>query len=49
MLSESSKTVVLYIMNATQLAVNDDYDLLRHVADSMRVGGKQSRDRLFLL
>ncbi len=49
MLSESSKTVVLYIMNATQLAVNDDYDLLRHVADSMRVGGKQSRDRFIFV
>lgn len=49
MLSESSKTVVLYIMNATQLAVNDDYKLLSHVADSMRVGGKQSRDRFIFV
>lgn len=49
MLSESSKTVVLYIMNATQLAVNDDYNLLSHVADSMRVGGKQSRDRFIFV
>lgn len=49
MLSESSKTVVLYIMNATQLAVNDDFSLLSHVADSMRVGGKQSRDRFIFV
>lgn len=49
MLSESSKTVVLYIMNATQLAVNDDFNLLSHVADSMRVGGKQSRDRFIFV
>lgn len=49
MLSESSKTLVLYIMNATQLAVNDDYSLLSHVADSMRVGGKQSRDRFIFV
>ncbi len=49
MLSESSKAVVLYIMNATQLAVNDDNDLLRHVADSMKVGGKQSRDRFIFV
>lgn len=49
MLSESSKTVVLYIMNATQLAVNDDYNLLKHVSDSMRVGGKQSRDRFIFV
>ncbi|MCM1235664.1 MAG: dynamin family protein [Ruminococcus flavefaciens] len=49
MLSESSKTVVLYIMNATQLAVDDDHNLLSHVADSMRVGGKQSRDRFIFV
>lgn len=49
MLSESSKTVVLYIMNATQLAVNDDFNLLSHVADSMKVGGKQSRDRFIFV
>lgn len=49
MLSESSKAVVLYILNATQIAVNDDYNLLSHVADSMRVGGKQSRDRFIFV
>lgn len=49
MLSESSKTVVLYIMNATQLAVDDDNNLLAHVADSMKVGGKQFRDRFILV
>ena len=49
MLSESSKTVVLYILNATQLAVNDDFNLLSHVAESMKVGGKQSRDRFIFV
>ncbi len=49
MLSESSKTVVLYIMNATQLAVDDDNNLLSHVSDSMKVGGKQSRDRFIFV
>ena len=49
MLSESSKTVVLYIMNATQLAVDDDNTLLKHVAESMKVGGKQSRDRFIFV
>ncbi len=49
MLSESSKTVVLYILNATQLATNDDYNLLKHVAESMKVGGKQSRDRFIFV
>ena len=49
MLSESSKTLVLYIMNATQLAVDDDNKLLDHVAESMKVGGKQSRDRFIFV
>ena len=49
MLSESSKTVVLYIMNATQLAVDDDNNLLKYVAESMKVGGKQSRDRFIFV
>lgn len=49
MLSESSKAVVLYIMNATQLAVDDDNNLLGYVADSMKVGGKQSRDRFIFV
>lgn len=49
MLSESSKTVVLYILNATQLAVNDDNNLLNYVSESMRVGGKQSSDRFIFV
>ena len=49
MLSESSKTVVLYIMDATQLAVDDDNNLLKYVAESMKVGGKQSRDRFIFV
>lgn len=49
MLSESSKTLVIYILNATQLAVNDDNDLLNYVSDSMRVGGKQSKDRFIFV
>lgn len=49
MLSESSKTVVLYIMNATQLALDDDNNLLKYVAESMKVGGKQSRDRFIFV
>lgn len=44
-LDESSKALVLYILNATQLGVNDDSQLLNAVANSMQVGGKQSKDR----
>lgn len=49
MLSKSSKAVVLYIFNGTQLHTNDDDDLLSYVADSMKVGGKQSRDRFIFV
>ena len=48
-LSESSKTLVLYILNATQLGVNDDNNLLNMVAESMKVGGKQSKDRFIFV
>lgn len=49
MLSESSKAVVLYILNATQLGTNDDCKLIDYVAKSMSVGGKQSRDRFIFV
>ena len=49
MLSESSKTLVLYILNAQQLAVEDDDNLLSHVAESMKIGGRQSRDRFIFV
>lgn len=48
-LSESSKTVVLYVLNAGQLCVEDDSNLLDHVAQSMSVGGKQSKDRFMFI
>lgn len=48
-LSQSSKALVLYVLNATQLAMNDDASLLSKVADSMKVGGKQSRDRFIFV
>lgn len=49
MLKESSKTLVLYILNAQQLGVDDDNELLNNVASSMKVGGKQSRDRFIFV
>ena len=49
MLSESSEAVVLYILNATQLSVDDDARLLKHVADSMKVKGKHSKDRFIFV
>jgi len=49
MLSESAKTLVLYVLNATQLGVNDDSELLSNIAETMNKGGKQSRDRFIFV
>lgn len=47
-LSESSKALVLYIMEGT-FGSDDDNSLLQRVADSMNVGGKQSKDRFIFV
>lgn len=44
-IKEKSMPMVLYVLNATQLATNDDQFLLRTVASAMKVGGKQAKDR----
>jgi predicted GTPase len=49
MLTKSSKTLVLYILNAGQFGVNDDSSLLDTVSGSMKVGGKQSKDRFLFV
>lgn len=47
-LSKSSKSLVLYIMDGT-FGSDDDNALLKRVADSMKVGGKQSKDRFIFV
>ncbi|HAT4307398.1 TPA: hypothetical protein I9080_001181 [Clostridium perfringens] len=47
-LSKSSKSLVLYIMEGT-FGSDDDNALLKRVADSMTVGGKQSKDRFIFV
>lgn len=47
-LSKSSKSLVLYIMEGT-FGSDDDNALLKRVADSMKVGGKQSKDRFIFV
>ncbi len=44
-IKSDDKPMVLYVLNATQLRTDDDYALLRTVAEAMAVGGKQSKDR----
>ena len=45
MLADSDKSLVLFVMRADSLAVDDEKVFLDYVCDSMRKGGKQSRDR----
>ncbi len=47
-LNKSSKSLVLYIMEGT-FGSDDDNSLLQRVADSMKVGGKQSKDRFIFV
>ncbi|THF77542.1 dynamin family protein [Cohnella fermenti] len=44
-IKNDAKPLVLYVLNATQLATDDDNELLRKVSEAMKVGGKQSKDR----
>jgi ribosome biogenesis GTPase A len=41
--------LILYVLNATQLATNDDRNLLGLVAEAMEKGGKQSKDRFIFV
>lgn len=45
MLENSDKSLVLFVMNGTQLNVNDEKNLMDYVCDCMAKGGKQSRER----
>lgn len=47
-LQSKSKSLVLYIMEST-FGSDDDNALLERVAESMKVGGKQSRDRFIFV
>ena len=48
LLNKSSKALVLYIMTGTY-GTDDDNALLGRVAESMKVGGKQSKDRFMFV
>jgi hypothetical protein len=45
MLAASDKSLVLFVLNARQLEVNDQKNLMDYVSECMQKGGKQSRER----
>ena len=49
LLKDDFKPMILYILNATALETNDDDALLRDVAEAMKTGGRQSRDRFIFV
>lgn len=44
-IEDKNKGIVLYVINATQFGINDDSILLQLIANQMKRGGKQSKDR----
>ena len=48
-LNNSSNNLILYVLNGTQLSTNDDARFLRYVAEQMKQGGKQMRDRFLFV
>ncbi|SUO97906.1 dynamin family protein [Suttonella ornithocola] len=41
--------LILYVLNAQQLGINDDQRLLQDIAEIMKEGGKQSKDRFIFV
>lgn len=47
--NSDSNNLILYVLNATQLGTNDDDNLLKYVAEQIKKGGKQARDRFLFV
>lgn len=48
-INNDSNNLILYVLNGTQLLTNDDAALLSYVAEQMKKGGKQIRDRFLFV
>lgn len=48
-INNDSNNLILYVLNGTQLSTNDDASLLSYVADQIKKGGKQVRDRFLFV
>ncbi|MBO6179910.1 MAG: dynamin family protein [Selenomonadaceae bacterium] len=47
--NSDANNLILYVLNGTQLATNDDNMLLKHVAEKINAGGKVMRDRFLFV
>ena len=48
-INKDSNSLILYVLNGTQLKTNDDASLLTYVAGQIKQGGKQVRDRFLFV
>lgn len=48
-INSATENMILYVLNYTQLATNDDENLLHYVAEEIRKGGKETRDRFIFV
>lgn len=48
-INNDSNSLILYVLNGTQLSTNDDKELLNYVATQIKMGGKQVRDRFLFV
>lgn len=48
-INSDSNNLILYVLNGTQLSTNDDASLLSYVAEQIKKGGKQVRDRFLFV
>lgn len=48
-INNDSNNLILYVLNGTQLSTEDDAMLLGYVADQIKKGGKQVRDRFLFV
>lgn len=48
-INNDSNSLILYVLNGTQLQTKDDKTLLKYVASQMKKGGKQIRDRFIFV
>lgn len=48
-INNDSNNLILYVLNGANLATNDDAALLHYVADQIKKGGKQVRDRFLFV
>lgn len=49
LLNKEYKPMILYVLNATQIATNDDNLLLQAVSKAMQAGGRQSQERFMFI